>query len=320
MGEMNISSFPFLARVPLRGRMAQMLPLARYTRWRVGGDADLAFFPADVDDLQTFLKALPPEVPVTVLGLGSNVLIRDRGVRGAVIFIHEMKNEPIVAQDSIYAPAGLSTPKLVRVAVLHHFVDAAFLAGIPGTVGGALAMNAGCYGDEIWRHVRRVDVVRRDGERVLRFPDAYEVAYRSVTLRAGADAAGVDMLSPEIFVGAWLTFRHDAQKSFADNLANVKHLLVRRTETQPQAVPNAGSVFRNPPSDYAGRLIEDVGLKGYTIGGAQVSEKHANFIVNPKAQASAADIEALVEYVQRRVYEEKGIRLVPEVRMIGEAR
>jgi UDP-N-acetylenolpyruvoylglucosamine reductase len=313
VNKVKTSAFPFLENVSLRGYMAQSLPLARYTRWRVGGEADLAFFPIDVDDLQNFLSALPSEMPLTILGLGSNVLIRDKGIRGAVVFIHEMKDEPIFTADGIYAPAGLSTPKLARFAAQHHCIDAAFLVGIPGTVGGALAMNAGCHGDEIWRHVRRVEVMRRDGERISRLADEYQVGYRHVHLLKENDSS----LS-EIFIGVWLAFQRDEKRPLADNLADIKRLLARRAESQPQTVPNAGSVFRNPPNDYAGRLIEEVGLKAYSIGGAQISEKHANFIINPQAQASAADIEVLIEYVQQQVYEKKGIQLIPEVRIIGE--
>jgi UDP-N-acetylmuramate dehydrogenase len=293
----------------LRGRLEYNLALARFTRWRVGGVADIAYFPSDVNDLSLFLKNLPSDVPLTVLGLGSNVLIRDGGVRGAVVLWRDISAEPRRDGDLIVAPAGLATPKLGRYAAQQGFGDAAFLAGIPGTVGGALAMNAGCYGDTCWAHVVSVNVIGRDGVQRQRSPEDYAVGYRDVTLK---EKGG----QQEWFTGA--TFRFDKRESVTQALADIKALLVKRAASQPLTLPNAGSVFRNPDGDFAGRLIEQCGLKGYSIGGAQVSEKHANFIVNAEGNATAADIEALILYVQRQVEAQTGIKLVPEIKMIGE--
>ncbi|MDR1529685.1 MAG: UDP-N-acetylmuramate dehydrogenase [Burkholderiales bacterium] len=299
----------------LRGRIVHDLPLARYTRWRVGGSADIAFFPLDIDDLTRFLRMLPETIPLTLIGLGSNVLIRDRGVRGAVVLLQDIQEEPNIDQEgAIYAPGGLSTPKLARFAAQHHYIDAAFLVGIPGTVGGALAMNSGCYGDEIWRHVLNVNVLRRDGVFISRIPEEYMIDYRRVVLRPESGETQF-----EIFVGAKLIFKRDKKRDISENLAEIKRLLAKRAETQPQNVPNAGSVFRNPPNDYAGRLIEMCGLKGTTIGGAQISEKHANFIVNKSGAASAKDIETLIGLIQKHVREATGIELTPEIKIIGEA-
>ncbi|MCC6868271.1 MAG: UDP-N-acetylmuramate dehydrogenase [Burkholderiales bacterium] len=294
----------------LRGRLAHDAPLARYTSWRAGdGRADLLYLPAGRDDLAAFLRTLPAATPVTVLGLGSNTLVRDGGVRGAVVVMHDAGAALAVADGMIYVEAGAASPKLARFAANHGCAEAEFLAGVPGTVGGALAMNAGCYGGETWRHVARVEVVLRDGTFVVRTPADYVIGYRSVCARAPAS-------SPEIFTAAWFRFPlGDASAA----RARIRELLARRIATQPLSLPNAGSVFRNPPGDHAARLIESCGLKGHTIGGARVSEKHANFIVNEGNAARAADIEALLDVVRGTVLAKTGIALEPEVRIVGEA-
>jgi UDP-N-acetylmuramate dehydrogenase len=191
---------------------------------------------------------------------------------------------------------------------MHGCAEAEFLAGVPGTVGGALAMNAGCYGGETWRHVARVEVATREGTFVVRLPADYRVGYRSVQRADGSPLDGV-------FTAAWFRFPV-GEMTIAR--ARIKELLGRRIATQPLSLPNAGSVFRNPDGDHAARLIEQSGLKGFRIGGAQVSPKHANFIVNPGATARAADIEALIAHVQAVVLAQTGIALEPEVRVIGE--
>src|SRR5262249_37942333 len=208
----------------------------------------------------------------------------------------------------VYVDAGVACPKLARFAARHDCTGAEFLAGVPGTVGGALAMNAGCYGGETWPHVAKVEIVRRDGTFGIRTSSDYAIGYRSVKRADGREADG-------IFTAAW--FRFPAGDGDAAR-ARIRELLARRIATQPLELPNAGSVFRNPPGDYAARLIEGCGLKGFAIGGAMVSDKHANFIVNPGRRARAADIEELIEHVQRVVMQQTGIRLEREVRIIGE--
>jgi UDP-N-acetylmuramate dehydrogenase len=293
----------------LRGALSFDAPLAKHTSWRAGGGADIVYAPADRDDLAAFLRQLPIFEPVTALGLGSNTLIRDGGVRGAVVLMHDPGGALAVADGLVYAEAGVACPKLARFAALHGCGGAEFLAGIPGTVGGALAMNAGCYGGETWSCVARVEVVQRNGTFSVRTPKDYQVGYRSVR-RADGRALG------EIFTAGWFRFpTHGA----GDARGKIKELLARRLATQPLDLPNAGSVFRNPPGDHAARLIEAAGLKGCTIGGARVSEKHANFIVNAERRASAADIEALIRHVQRVVAEKSGVALELEVLIIGEA-
>lgn len=294
----------------LRGTLTSNAPLAPHTSWRAGGCADRLYVAADRDDLAAFLRALPADEPVLVLGLGSNTLVRDGGVRGTVILMHDPGAMLAVQDGLIYADAGVASPKLARFAALHACGEAEFLAGVPGTVGGALAMNAGCYGGETWTYVARVEVLMRDGTFVVRTPADYRIAYRSVTERDGTPPRG-------IFTAAWFRFPPgDAARA----RARIKELLAKRIATQPLQLPNAGSVFRNPPGDHAARLIESCGLKGHAIGGARVSEQHANFIVNPGRQASAADIEALIAHVRGVVRERTGVTLEPEVRIVGEPR
>jgi UDP-N-acetylenolpyruvoylglucosamine reductase len=293
----------------LRGTLSFDTPLARYTSWRAGGSADLAYVPADRDDLALFVRQLPIFETVTVLGLGSNVLVRDGGVRGAVVLLHNPGGVLAVADGLIYADAGVACPKLARFAARHGCVGAEFLAGVPGTVGGALAMNAGCYGGETWRHVAKAELVLRDGSFAVRTPADYAIGYRSVKRAGGRPAEG-------IFTAAWFRF---APGDGDASLARIRELLARRIATQPLDLPNAGSVFRNPPNDHAARLIEAAGLKGFAVGGARVSEKHANFIVNPQRLARAADIEALIEHVRSVVAAKTGVMLELEVKIIGEA-
>ncbi|HEY3179825.1 MAG TPA: UDP-N-acetylmuramate dehydrogenase [Casimicrobiaceae bacterium] len=292
----------------LRGTLAQQKSLAKYTSWRAGGRGDTVYVPADRDDLAVFLRQLPAAEPLTPLGLGSNTLVRDGGVRGTVVILHDPGAALAVADGLIYVDAGVACPKLARFAALHACAEAEFLAGVPGTVGGALAMNAGCYGGETWRYVVRVEVLQRDGRFVVRTPADYAIGYRSVMRLDGSAADG-------IFTAAWFRF---PPGNIVSARARIKELLARRIATQPLGVPNAGSVFRNPDGDHAARLIESCGLKGHAIGGAYVSEVHANFIVNPAGTASAADIEALIVHVRNMVRKKTGVDLEPEVRIIGE--
>jgi UDP-N-acetylenolpyruvoylglucosamine reductase len=292
----------------LRGMLTLDAPLAPHTTWRAGGRADAAYVPADRDDLALFLRQLPIFEPITVLGLGSNTLVRDGGVRGAVILLHNPGGVLAVADGLIYAEAGVACPKLARFAARHGCAGAEFLAGVPGTVGGALAMNAGCYGGEIWPHVAKAELIMREGTFVVRTPADYAIGYRSIKRADGRPADG-------IFTAAWFHFPAgdgDAAR------ARIRELLARRIATQPLNIPNAGSVFRNPPHDHAARLIESAGLKGLAVGGARVSEKHANFIVNAERRASARDIETLIEHVRRVVADKTGVLLETEVRIIGD--
>ena len=291
----------------MRGSLRINEPMAGHVSWRTGGTVARAFFPADVADLSTFLGRLRPDEPMLMVGLGSNLLIRDGGFDGTAIFTHgvldSLRRE---ADGSFYAEAGVAAPRLARFVGNQSCAEAEFLAGIPGTVGGALTMNAGCHGGETWRYVERVLMLNRRGEQIIRSPEDFAIGYRHVGLKQASD---------EVFAGAWLRFpAGDAEVA----RTRLRELLERRIATQPLQLPNAGSVFRNPPGDHAARLIEAAGLKGTQIGGAQVSEKHANFIVNPKGAGSASAIEMLIGRVQAEVEEKFGVRLMAEVRILGE--
>ncbi|HKE42772.1 MAG TPA: UDP-N-acetylmuramate dehydrogenase [Casimicrobiaceae bacterium] len=292
----------------LRGVLKRDEPLAKHTTWRCGGKADVAYIPADRDDLAMFVRSLPAGESLTVIGLGSNLLVRDGGVRGAVVLMHNPGGVLAVSDGLVYAEAGVASPKVARFAAAHGCSEAEFLAGVPGTVGGALAMNAGCYGGETWEYVARVEVLLRGGDFAVRMPGEYSIGYRTVHRAGGAALDGV-------FTAAWFRF---PQGDSTAARTRIRELLARRVATQPLNLPNAGSVFRNPPGDHAARLIESCGLKGYAIGNARVSEKHANFIVNPDGRARAADIEALIGHVRRVVVEKTGVALEAEVRIIGE--
>ena len=296
------------AEIHLRGELKTNESMARHISWRAGGAVDRAYLPANLDDLAVFLKQLPPNELVYFVGLGSNLLVRDGGLRGTVVFTHWALRELRVLATSkaaidIYADAGVASPKIARFAAVHGCEGAEFLAGIPGTIGGALAMNAGCYGGETWNLVTRVTTIDRRGVLRERAASEFEIAYRSV--RGAAD---------EWFVSAMLRIPvGDGKKS----RTKIKELLAKRIASQPLQQPNAGSVFRNPPGEYAARLIEACGLKGHRIGGAEISRKHANFIVNAGG-ASAAQIEALIELARNSVRNRFDIELEPEVRIVGE--
>jgi UDP-N-acetylmuramate dehydrogenase len=286
-----------------KGELLLNEPLARYTSWRVGGPADRLYRPVSLEGLKSFLQSLPHGEPVHFVGLGSNLLVRDGGVRGTVVLMHDALTEMSFKGETVYAEAGVTCAKLAKFAARQHLHGAEFLAGIPGTVGGALAMNAGCHGDETWDVVHRAVTIDRHGVVHERSQVELEIGYRHVSLPG-----------EEWFVAAWFQL-HAGEASIAEE--KIKALLAKRLATQPLNLPNAGSVFRNPEGNYAARLIEDCGLKGYCIGGAQVSEKHANFIVNTR-DATAVDIENLIGHVHMNVLRETGVDLQREVRIIGE--
>lgn len=291
----------------LRGRSLRDEPMSRHVSWRAGGKASRAYVPADADDLCLFLSTLPAAEPVCLVGLGSNLLVRDGGYRGTVVLMHTTHGSMRFEADVLVADAGVASPKVARFAATHGFEGAEFLAGVPGTVGGALAMNAGCYGSETWSFVEWVRTVDRRGERHTRLPRDYSIGYRHCVPVVPRE---------EWFVGAGFRFRRgDA----ASARARIRDLLAKRIQSQPLNLPNAGSVFRNPEGDHAARLIEACGLKGYAIGGARISEKHANFIVNPDGMARASDIEALIAHAKASVLARFGVDLMPEVRIVGEA-
>jgi UDP-N-acetylmuramate dehydrogenase len=278
-------------------------PLRKHTSWRVGGPADFFYAPTALPELQRILAELPAGTAVHWLGLGSNLLVRDGGIRGAVIATGSLPRElERLDERRVRASAGLACMLLAKRCVRWQLGPAAFFAGIPGTIGGALAMNAGAFGGETWAHVESVTTMDRGGRLHERPRADYEIDYR--TVRGPAN---------EWFVGATFRFEHDESSS----MSAIKELLARRNAAQPVGSPSCGSVFRNPPGDFAGRLIEQAGLKGERRGGAMVSDKHANFILNTGA-ATAADIEALIVEVRAAVERTSGVQLELEVRVIGE--
>ena len=326
---MNMSEPTQFSSAGLRGEMLRDEPMSRHVSWRAGGSARRVYQPADLADLQAFLRQVPADEPLLAVGLGSNLLVRDGGFAGTILLMVGALTELRMEEGLIYAQAGVPGAKLARFAASNELCGAEFFVGIPGTLGGMLAMNAGCYGGETWNVVQRVQVLTRSGELIERTPQEYEVGYRLVKRisdlgfrnfeeAAHADSAKSQIQNPksseEFFVGAWLKFE---QGDVEQARQQIKALMEKRSASQPLQMPNAGSVFRNPPGQHAAKLIEGCGLKGKRIGGAEVSQKHANFIVNVGG-ATAADIEGLIVAVQATVLQQTGIELHPEVRIVGE--
>ncbi|MBO67181.1 MAG: UDP-N-acetylenolpyruvoylglucosamine reductase [Acidiferrobacteraceae bacterium] len=277
--------------------------MSRHTSWRVGGPVDYWFVPSDKRDLSRFLNILPIEIPIYWMGLGSNLLVRDGGFRGAVICTHGGLSKLEIRQNNeVYAGAGVACAKLARRTARAGLSGAEFMAGIPGTVGGALAMNAGAFGAETWDLVNEVEIVNRCGDVEKRPRIDFSTGYRNVQLRKN-----------EWFLGA--VFNLSPSESITTR-NQVLEILDVRLEKQPIGSASAGSVFQNPGNDYAARLIESAGFKGQRVGGAMVSSKHANFIIN-ESNASAADIEELIRIIQVEVCKQFQINLQLEVRIVG---
>ncbi len=292
-----------MSDVAYKGEMLHDEPLARYTTWRVGGPARRLYRPVDSADLACFLQSIPEDEPLLWLGLGSNLLVRDGGFDGTVILTKGLLDQIELLGDlKVRAEAGVSSAKLARFMAHNNLCGAEFLAGIPGTLGGALAMNAGAFGGETWDWIEQVETIDRSGQVRTRSADDFDVGYRKVS---GAEG--------EWFLSATLKLNSgDGEEA----MNAIQKLLNKRASSQPIGLPSCGSVFRNPEGDYAARLIELTGLKGSCIGKACVSEKHANFIINTGG-ATAADIEQLMRMVQERVEQAHGVRLVSEVHIVG---
>lgn len=288
----------------------QNVDIARYTTLKTGGRAESVFVPKSIDQLSQVLQQTPMNVPITFLGLGSNALIPDSGIKGLVIILQgsglnqiqlvgEQHNATVVAQ------AGVACGQFARFCARLGFTDMEFMAGIPGTIGGALAMNAGCYGWETWDLVSTVKTMDRAGQIHDRAKSDFDIAYRSTVL--------TNNIKPEYFVSAEFHLNIGEKSTSLDN---IKQLLSQRNQSQPTNYPNCGSVFRNPLNNYAAKLIEACGLKGTKVGGAQISEKHANFIVN-LGGASTQDILSLINLMQNSVKQKFNIQLEQEVKYLG---
>lgn len=291
----------------MQGRLLENEPMNKHTSWRVGGPADRYYIPAGLDDLRNFLETLPKSEPLFWLGLGSNLLVRDGGLRGTVIATSgALKRLQLLDNNIVRAEAGVASAKAARFSVDHNLEGAEFLAGIPGTIGGALAMNAGAFGGETWNIVESVETLDRRGNLRHRPASEFNIAYRHVEVPEG-----------EWFVAAHFRLQ-PREHTNSDGKAVIKSLLTKRGSSQPMQTANAGSVFKNPQGDHAARLIESCGLKGLCVGKACVSDVHANFIINT-GNAAASDIEQLISTIRETVKKETGIALEPEVRIVGEA-
>lgn len=307
---MNMAE-PMKFSPPLRGELKLNEPMTKYVSWRAGGNAQRVYKPADLADLQVFLPTIGADEPILFVGLGSNLLIRGNGNAGGfdgtvVITTPVLNGVSIDDADNtiVVAGAGVPSPHVAKFAAKNHLAAAEWLAGVPGTVGGALAMNAGCYGTETWEQIESAVTIDRAGALHTRTKADFDIGYRHVAARNQGE---------EWFVSARFRFLPgDAVVA----QARIKELLAKRMASQPLDKPNAGSTFRNPPNDHAARLIESCGLKGFTIGGAQVSTKHANFIINT-GNASAKNIESMIAHIQATVKADTGIELVREVKIVG---
>ncbi len=288
----------------LTGQLSRGEPMSRHTSWRTGGAADWFYRPSSKQDLSDFLKRLPADVPIQWFGLGSNSLVRDGGCRGVVVWTFKgLSRLTKESSHGIYAEAGVTCAKLARFAVAKGLSGAEFMVGIPGTVGGALAMNAGCFGYETWPIVRRAQTINAAGQLQWHLSGDVKWGYRSCELEDDA-----------WFIGAELDLMPCENESGSRQM---KKYLKRRAATQPIGLASAGSVFRNPPRHHAAQLIETAGLKGYAVGDACVSPKHANFIIN-SGNATSQQIEELIYAVRRKVAAVHGITLQLEIKIFGE--
>lgn len=296
----------------IKGEVRKNEPLSKHTSFCLGGPADALVYPSDRNDLIAVLQAIKTEQQkFFVLGSGTNLLVRDGGFRGVVVCLKKM-NEVVVEREYrsvggsyavLRADAGAPLAKVLAASIEAGVTGMEFAAGIPGTVGGAVRMNAGTAIGEIGDVIESVTFLSPDGETVTRNREELKFSYRSASIPEG-----------HIIIEARVALRRDDKEKIS---TRVLELLQKRKDAQPQGIPNAGSIFKNPKEKSAGFLIESAGMKGKIIGGAQISEKHANFIVGG-SKARAADVLALMEMVKARVLDVHGVRLEPEIKIIGE--
>lgn len=280
-------------------------PLSNYTTWKIGGPADILILPRSKEQLlAAVLLAQKHQLGWTNLGRGSNMLVSDKGIRGVVIKPHRGLDYVRFEGSLVIAGAAYSLIKLSVIAGKEGLTGLEFAGGIPGTVGGAVYMNAGAHGSDVSRIFKSADIVLETGELVRFERDDMKFSYRHSILHERKGTV----------LEATFELAEGDRKEIASIMASYKE---RRLRTQPLQLATAGSVFRNPPNDYAARLIQEAGLKGFSLGGAQVSEQHANFIINT-GQSTAADVLALMTHIQSTVQERFGILLVPEVLVVGE--
>ena len=285
----------------LKGRLREDVSLKDYNTWKIGGKAEYFYEPSDIKDLKLFLELLQ-NTPITFLGNGSNVLIRDGGISGCVICLKNTLNNYFFKDEEYIFEAGLSCMKMAQITARENYEGLEYLCGIPGSLGGALAMNAGCYGGNIWDHVSTVSLINNDGEIIKKNKNDFIIGYRNTSLKEN-----------NFFISAVFKLRKNKLKN---SLEKIKEFLQDRRSKQPTGLLSCGSVFKNPKNLYAAKLIESIGLKGYKIGGACISEKHANFIISDKSTKSI-DIEKLINFTQKEVFKKKEVILETEVKFIG---
>ena len=289
----------------LQGELRTQEPMSRHTSWKTGGNADYYYIASDINDLAKFISELPTSTPITWIGFGSNLLVRDGGVPGVVVSVVGLLNElKKINETDIFIGAGVSCVKAAHFSAKHGLEGIEFLAGIPGTIGGALAMNAGAYGGEIWSYIKEVETINRKGKREIFEKNKFDINYRSVSISEN-----------EWFIACKMKLEISTRTVVNDR---IKKMLSERADGQPLGKLSCGSVFKNPTNQHAAKLIELCGLKGKKVGGAVISDKHSNFIINT-GNATSLDIEQLIEFIQACVYEKYDIKLIPEVRIIGES-
>ena len=289
------------AMAGLRGSVSFRAPLREYTSFKIGGPADVVVEPADIEDLcLVVLQARARKIPLFVLG-GTNLLVRDGGIRGIVVSLARLRGIKEEPGSVLYAEGGVGMPTLIGYAIRHSLAGLAWAAGIPGTVAGCVVMNAGTKLGEMKDSVKALRMVNMKGQVVELEAAQVKFEYRRALLPRG------------IVVGVWLQLKQGVRSEIEKV---VKDYLHYRRDTQPLAMPSAGCVFKNPPNDSAGRLIEAFGLKGVRVGDAEVSMKHANFMVN-RGQASAADVMALIRNVRSEIRRRAGVRLDLELKIVG---
>ncbi|MBE6106705.1 UDP-N-acetylmuramate dehydrogenase [Anaerovibrio lipolyticus] len=280
-------------------------PMSKHTTFNIGGPADYLIFPGSMDQLQAVVKLMNQcDIPFTILGNGSNVLVLDKGIRGAVIKFHAPMSYKRCEGNKIIAGAGAYLKHISQYAAENGLTGMEFACGIPGSLGGAVFMNAGAYDGEMKNVVKEVKTVTATGKVLTYGPDEFNFGYRHSVFQANGQA--IAEITLELQPGN----KEDIQAKMDDYTA-------RRESKQPLEMPSAGSTFKRPEGYYAGTLIDSTGLKGLQVGGAQISTKHAGFVVN-SGHATAQDVLDLIKEVQDRVYKEKGVKLHPEVRIIGE--
>jgi len=293
------------ARGLIEGKVLFDVPMRKYTSVKVGGPAECLLFPKNMKELRkVVLHARKKRIPLFILGKGTNLIVRDGGMSGWVVSLTQGMKRIRMDGEWLEAEAGCSLQQLVRFSVQKGLAGLEPFFGIPGTVGGGLTMNAGAWGVEMKDVVQSITLMKENGEVAERSRSQLRFSYRSLTLPS----------SSIILKGSFRLKRGRREES----LERVKSYSELRKKTQPLDYPSAGSIFKNPKEGPAGRWIDEIGLKGFSIGQAMISDRHANFIIN-LGKASAKDILRLIEWVERRVYEEKGISLEREVKVVGEA-